>query len=145
MNWSVIPNEERLHHWKKLRGELAGLLLQSQLEKIAKFCETLPRGRRTIDYYDATSWPTPWEIFFHAEFCVNSISLIIFHTLSLINNTDSIELWVVKDNVGDYLLPVINNQFVLNYESGKVSNYPDIKDYFIVMQKFSKQDIKTIK
>lgn len=69
---------------------------------------------------------------------------MIFYTLALLNKEQDIELWVVKDNDGDYLLSVIDSQIILNYEAGKVSKYSDICDYFIVMQKFSKEQIKTI-
>jgi hypothetical protein len=62
----------------------------------------------------------------------------------MLDSQHKIELWLVKDNDGDYLLPVINDQFVLNYELGVVSKHSLISDYFIVMQKFSKQQIKTI-
>lgn len=105
----------------------------------------MPAGRRTLDYYNPASWPTPWEIVFHAEFCKSSVSLLLFYTLAILYGKEyNIELWVVKDNNGDYLLPVIDNQFILNYEAGKVSNHSDVSDYFIVMQKFSKDQIKTI-
>jgi hypothetical protein len=144
MNWNAIPNDERLHLWKKLRTDIKGLPLADQLDLVAKFCSTIPYGARSIDYYSPSEWPTPWEIFFHNSFCKNSVSLIIFHTLAMLNAVDDIELWVVKDNEGDYLLPIVNNQFILNYELGEVSNYPDICDYFIVMQKFSRPQIKTI-
>lgn len=145
MVWDSLSHEDRICIWKKLRAELLNKPLQIRLEKIAEFCKTMPRGRRTLDYYDPKSWPTPWEIIFHAEFCISSVSLVIFHTLSLTGQTDGIELWVVKDNTGDYLLPVIDNQFILNYDLGKVSIFSDVCDYFIVMQKFSKNDIKTIR
>lgn len=144
MNWNLTTNDERLHLWRKLRADMAGLSIDEQLQLIAKFCSTLPYGARSIDYYNPPAWPTPWEIFFHNSFCKNSISLIIFHTILMLNNNNNIELWVVKDNEGDYLLPVVNNQFILNYEQGEVSNYPDICDYFIVMQKFPKEQIKKI-
>lgn len=139
-----MSGDERLHLWKQFRNEIKDLSLNSRLEKIAEFCSTIPDGRRTMDYYSPADWPTPWEIIFRGEFCKSSISLIIFYTLALSNGKEQIELWVVKDNNGDYLLPVINDQFILNYEIGKVSNYLDISEYFIVMQKFLKEQIKTI-
>jgi hypothetical protein len=143
MIWNSISNEERLHLWKKLRENIKNLSIEEQLNEVAKFCATIPRGARSIDYYNPSDWPTPWEIFFYNSFCRNSISLIIFYTLALLNR-DSIELWVVKDNEGDYLLPVVNNEFILNYELGKVSNHSEICDYFIVMQKFPRDQIRNI-
>jgi len=144
MIWSKIPNEERLHLWKKLRADIKDLPTSEKLVEMAKFCETMPRGPRSVDYYDVNSWPTPWEILFHGEFCKSSVSLLIFHTLTILQ-VENIELRMVKDNSGDYLLPFIEDQFVLNYELGKVSNSSDIQDYFIVMKVFPSQQIKTIK
>ena len=145
MSWDKLSNEERLHLWRQLRADIKSLALTEQLSKLAEFCATMPAGRRTLDYYNPVSWPTPWEIVFHAEFCKSSVSLLLFYTLAILYGKEyNIELWVVKDNNGDYLLPVIDNQFILNYEAGKVSNHSDVSDYFIVMQKFSKDQIKTI-
>jgi hypothetical protein len=146
MTWNAIPDEERLRLWKKLRNELTGLPIEQQLSAIAKFCSAIPCGARTLDYYSAENWPTPWEILYHGSFCISSISLLMYYTITVTNSNlaNNVELWLVKDNDGDYLLPVINDQFILNYESGTVSNHSEICDYFIVMQKFSRLQIKTI-
>jgi hypothetical protein len=144
MNWDKLSDEGRLHLWSQLRFDIRSLPLEEQLDKIAEFCSTMPSGRRTLDCYNPESWPTPWETLFYGQFCKSSISLIIFYTLAVLNKELDIEPWVVKDNNGDYLLPVIDNQFILNYEAGKVSKHSDVCDYFIVMQKFSKDQIKTI-
>jgi hypothetical protein len=144
MSWNTLSNEERLHLWRQLRSGIKYLQSKDQLDRIVEFYSTMPMGRRTLDYYSPADWPTPWEILFHGEFCKSSVSLMIFYTLVLLNKEQNIELWVVKDNNGDYLLPVIDSQIILNYEAGEVSKYSDICDYFIVMQKFSKEQIKTI-
>lgn len=145
MMWNVAHSEERLALWKTLRGNLKELPLIEQLAVISQFCSKIPAGVRTVDYYNPANWPTPWEILYYGQFCRSSISLIIFYTLTMLNGKEqNIELWVVKDNSGDYLLPVIDNQFILNYEPGKISKHSDVCDYFIVMQKFSINQIKTI-
>lgn len=145
MIWKNTSSDERLCFWKKLRKDIEGKSLDEQLVKIAQFCSTIPRGSRSIDYYTPDNWPNPWEIFYYNSFCKNSISLVIFYVLSMMYKDNiNIELWVVKDNEGDYLLPVINNQFILNYESGSVSNYADICDYFIIMKKISQDQIRSI-
>jgi hypothetical protein len=127
-----------------LRNEIRDLTPDKQLKKISEFCATMPVGRRTVDYYSPADWATPWEILFHGEFCKSSISLLIFYTIMLVNKDQNIELWLVKGNDSDYLLPVVDNQYILNYEAGKINNYSDICDYFIVMQKYSKDQIKKL-
>jgi hypothetical protein len=89
-------------------------------------------------------WPTPWEILFHGSFCTSSISLLMFHTLILLNTQCTIELYLVEDTEGIYLLPVIDNQFVLNFELSAVNNYSEIKDKFKILDKYRKEQIKKI-
>jgi hypothetical protein len=144
MIWNTVSNEERLRLWKSLREEILTLPLKDQLEEIAKFCSRMPFGARTIDYYSPMEWPTPWEILFHGSFCTSSISLLMFHTLILLNTQYTIELYLVEDTEGIYLLPVIDNQFVLNFELSAVNNYSEIKDKFKILDKYRKEQIKKI-
>ena len=144
MIWNTIPNEERLHLWKKLREDIHSLPLDNQLTEISKFCSKIPFGSRTLDYYSPQEWPTPWEILFHGSFCTSSISLLMFYTLSLITPSPKLELYLVEDDDGLYLLPIIENQYVLNFELGSVNNYSEIQENFKVLQKYSKEEIKNI-
>jgi len=144
MIWNTIPNDERLHLWKKLRGNISDLSLLDQLNKIAKFCSKMPFGARTLDYYSPENWPTPWEILFHGSFCTSSISLLMFYTLELMDTTLKIELYLVEDADGIFLLPIIDDQFVLNYELGAVNNYLEIESEFKVLQKYTKEQVKNI-
>jgi hypothetical protein len=144
MMWNTIPNEERLHLWKKLRDDIQELQLKDQLNEIAKFCSKMPYGARTLDYYDPSDWLTPWEILFHGSFCTSSISLLMFYTLVLLKNPPKVELYLVEDDDGVYLLPIINDQFVLNYELGAVNNYLEVSNDFKVLQMYTKEQIKNI-
>jgi hypothetical protein len=144
MIWNVIPNEERLRLWKNLRNDLVDLSLEKQLTEIAKFCSTIPFGARTLDYYSSENWPSPWEILFYGSFCTSSISLLMYYTFILIPNESHIELILVEDIDGLFLLPFIENQFILNYELGKVSNYSDIKNNIKVLKVYTRDQIKTI-
>jgi len=145
MIWHTISNDERLRLWKNLRVEIQEKSLEEQLEQIAKFCSTIPFGARTLDYYSPMEWPTPWEILFHGSFCTSSISLLMFYTLDLLNIQNTVELYLVEDNEGIYLLPVIDNQFVLNFELSAVNNYSEIEEKFKILDKYRKEQIKKIK
>jgi hypothetical protein len=68
----------------------------------------------------------------------------MFYTFVLVPNKEQTELILVEDQDGMFLLPVFNNQFILNYELGKVSNSSDIEDNFKVLKKYSRDQIKTI-
>jgi hypothetical protein len=144
MIWNTIPNEERLRLWKNLRDEIKEFPLDKKLEAVAKFCSTIPFGSRSLDYYSPDDWPTPWEILFYGSFCTSSISLLMFYTLVILPIEENIELYLVEDDDGPYLLPVIDDQFVLNYELGRVNRYPDIQDGFKVLKKITKQEVKSI-
>ncbi len=144
MIWNTIPNEERLHLWKKLRDDIKDLALADQMNEVAKFCSKMPFGSRTLDYYTPTDWPTPWEILFSSSFCTSSISLLMYHSLTLLHTPPKVELYLVEDDDGVYLLPIIDNQFVLNYELGTVNNYSEIQTEFKVLQKYTKEQIKNI-
>jgi len=144
MIWNCIPNEERLRLWKNLRNNLVELSLEEQLDDIAKFCSTIPFGARTLDYYSSENWPSPWEILFYGSFCTSSISLLMFYTFVLVPNNTCIELILVEDSDGIFLLPIIDNRFILNYELGKVSKYFEVKDNLKVLKKYTHDQIKTI-
>ncbi len=144
MIWGSIPNEERLRLWKSLRDDIKDLPVDKQLEKTAKFCSTIPFGSRSMDYYSPTEWPTPWEILFHGTFCTSSISLLIFYTLTLIPTSANVELILVEDDEDVYLLPIIDDQFVLNYELGQVNRYSEIQDNFKILQRYPREQIKKL-
>ena len=120
------------------------MLLEDQLKAIATFCADMPFGPRSIDYYTPSEWPTPWEILYHGSMCTSSISLLMYYTLVMVNAELDVELYLVEDADGQYLLPVVNDQFVLNYELGKVSMCSDINNLYTVLQVFPKSRIKTI-
>ncbi len=145
MSWNNIPNNERLHLWKNLRQDISTLSIEDQLSTVAKFFAEMPFGARTLDYYTPGDWPTPWEILFHGTFCTSSISLLMYYTFELLHTDHRIELYLIDDGADMYLLPVIDDQFVLNYELGMVSNYSDIDTGFTVKQKFTTAQIKQIK
>ncbi len=144
MSWNNIPNEGRLRLWKNLRDEIQTLTLEEQLKRVAEFFKDMPYGSRTVDYYSPSEWPLPWEILFHGTFCKSSISLLIYHTLTLVSKDIPVELWRVDDAGEVYLLPVIDYQYVLNYELGMVSNYSSVSNDIKIQQKFAQEQIKNI-
>ena len=142
MIWNTIPNEERLRLWKKLRAEIENYSDIERMSAIAEFCSSMPFGSRTLDYYSPNDWPTPWEILFYGSFCTSSISLLMYYTLVLLDDPTPVELLLVEDDDGIYLLPLIDNQYILNYELGKVSNHPDIKEHFKILKTYTRSDVK---
>ena len=68
----------------------------------------------------------------------------MFDTLIMDNPELDIELYLINDGSNEYLLPVICNTFVLNYELGSVNSYSDICNEITVLQKITKAQIKQI-
>ena len=144
MNWNGVSNDERLCLWKNLRNNLKGVEFEDQLKEIAKFYAATPFGSRSVDYYSPDEWPTPWEILFYGTFCISSISLLIFYTIQLTSDNHKVDLYLVDDDSDVFLLPVIDDRFVLNYQHGVVSNYSDIKDEFKIIKITTQDQVKAI-
>jgi hypothetical protein len=143
--WNGISADERLRLWKKFRDDIKDHDLNQQLQQIAIFFSTTPYGSRTLDYYNPINWPTPWEILYRGSFCISSISLLIFYTLTLLSTIKTLELFVIEDEREDiYLLPVIDNNIVLNYYLGEVNRYTEIEHRIKVLKKYSQFEIKSI-
>jgi hypothetical protein len=143
MNWNITPSDERLRLWKKLRKDIESLNLEDQLREIAKFCAAMPIGHRSLDYYAPDDWPTPWEILFHGTFCTSSISLLMFHTLVMVGRDPVLHL--IDDNGDLFLLPVIDYQYILNYELGQVNKITDVCNNFKILKTFNSTSVKIIR
>lgn len=144
MIWNTIPDDERLRLWKSLRNDIAPIPLYDKLAEVAKFCSQIPFGSRTVDYYTPADWPTPWEILYHGMFCTSSISILMAYSVILASPEVKVELYLVEDDEDIYLLPVFEDHFVLNYELGKVSTYPELEGEFKVLKKYTREEIKNI-
>lgn len=144
MIWASIPGAERLSLWKKLRISIQDLEQKEQLADVANFCAHMPFGSRSVDYYSPQDWPTPWEILYHGSFCTSSISILMFYTIAMSAEHVDVDLILVEDADGIFLLPIISNRYILNYELGKISIYPEIQHSFEILKRFSKNDIKPI-
>lgn len=143
--WHSLTNEEKLFIWRNLRNNIENKDIEFQLEQIAEFFFSVPFGSRSIDYYSPRNWPTPWEILFYGEFCKSSISLLIFYTLTLVNKDAKIVLLLIDDKDDVYLLPFIDNKFVLNFELGQISSYSEVQKDFRIIKVYSKDEIRVIK
>ena len=138
--WNDMPPDERLDVWKDFRTSLLTLDTDTQIQKIAKYFSRAPIGARSIDFYTPESWPNPWEIVYHNSFCVNSVSLLMYYTLALIECKCKIELILVEDE-DRYLLLLVDDTHVLNYELGSISTLQSIKEIQI-LNTFDQTNIK---
>ena len=124
--WNSSTPEQRIFDWRTFRNQLQDLSFDQQLEKVAKYFFDCPIGKSRIDCYEPNSWPTPWEILSDRDYCVNSISILMYDTLNIINidSTKNLKLCLVQEGSEIFLVLVANNNSILNYEAGKVSTWP---------------------
>lgn len=135
--------EERTSVWREFRTGLNGLTTDEQILAVAKFFSTAPFGARTLDFYTPATWPTPWEILYHSTYCRNSISLLIYYSLKLIPRFDrNVDLWLIDDGEDRFIVPVLDGQYILNYELGAISTLPDIAHDLTVIEQFDPAQIK---
>lgn len=129
-NWTNSSPTDLISYWKEFRESIENLPLDEQLSRVAHFFASVPIGPRSIDYYTPSSWPTPWEIFFDGTYCKSSISILMYDTLQIINNSPDIQLWLINDEQDTYLVPVVNNTHILNHILGEISNINDINSLY---------------
>jgi len=139
----ICTPQRRLSLWKEFKEELVHTNHNEQLKKVATFFSRTPIGSRSLDYYTPDDWSTPWEILYNSLYCRNSISLLIYYTLvTMPYYKDATQLWLIDDGEDRYLLPVVNDRYILNYELGSVSTLEDITDLITVVTKFNNNEVK---
>lgn len=143
-NWNNLTTEQKIEEWHVFRNEIKTLNKNEQLEKIAKYWSTAPLGSRSIDFYTPSTWPDPWEILYYGRFCENSISLLMYYTFRLINTDAKCEIWLIDNSKERYIVPVVEDNYLLNYEIGSVNIWQDLKDTVRIIEKFSNDDIHQV-
>lgn len=133
------PIADRLRDWRGFRNGLSYIENCERPRLVANYFAQAPFGSRTLDFYTPETWPTPWEILHNESYCLSSLSLLMYYTLVMSEEyTDDIELWLIDDSEDRYLVPVIANQNILNYELGQISTVQDLSKQIKVIEKFGK-------
>lgn len=130
--WNNSTPEERITMWRNFREEIRDLTKEEQLNKVAKFFAKFPVGARSVDFYTPESWPTPWEILYHKEYCASSVSLLMYYTLKIILPENDVSIVLIDDDKDRFLVPVVENKYLFNYILGEISNIHDYADIRIV-------------
>lgn len=138
INWNNLTFENRLTTWREFRQSLK-YFNDDDHAKVATFFSSFPISPRTLDYYDPESWFTPWEILKNSYFCRSSISLLIYHTLMMVDSNINIKLVLIDDGDEIYLVPVIDDVVVFNYNIGFTISLDQIEDNIKVLDTFNPQ------
>lgn len=142
--WNSVRSERKFLEWKSFRESIENYTLEEKLDNISKFFFSVPIGARKIDFYNPKDWPTPWEILDGGVYCKNTISLLIYHTIKLVDNEIKVDLAIIDDDFDRYIIIIVNGSLVLNYELGKVNKYVDIKDCIKIISFIPEKEIKQI-
>ena len=129
--------------WKEFREEIIGADDEDLLNKTAQYFASVPVGTRCIDYYTPSSWPTPWEILYEKLFCTNSISLLIYDTLSLTLGEARVEIILIEDDKDRFLVPLVDKKYILNYVLGEISTIEDFPQIQVI-ESFRNEEIRTL-
>lgn len=121
-----VSQQGMFHNWRQFRQDLIHLsTVPEYLAAVARYFGDCKIGSRYLDFYNPTSWPSPWDIISEANFCVNELSILMYHTLDLAEDFDAqLRLELINDTQYTYLVLVVDDQYVLNFKAGEVVDYP---------------------
>lgn len=129
-DWNGIYPHDRIICWRAFRTELdeRPLGVLELLNEVSAFWANVPIGARCLDYYNPNTWPTPWEILNYSLFCENTTSLLMYYTIKLLTTfSGTIQLCLIDDETGEYIVPVVESKYVLNVVHGEVVDIRHVK------------------
>ena len=129
--------------WGSFRDSIKELELKEQIEKIAEYFSSVPIAPRQLDYYTPDTWPTPWELLDSGHLCSSGISILMAYTL-LINEQSDFKLLLIDDNTDYYLVPLVADEYILNYSLGEVMSYTSISNDITIKYTYNPSDLKDI-
>ena len=135
---------ERVDAWRTFRETLKDTDSLAILNNTAAFWADAPLGARSLDFYTPQDWPDPWEILHNGSFCQNSITLLIYYTLSLSDADLDLKIVLVDDTNDRYLILQVDGTYILNYELGITCKWKECQDNLKVIDIYDETDIKQI-
>lgn len=119
--WQKQP-KERLKLWRQFRKNLKEYSIKEMLNEVLAFWNTLPISSNTIDIYDETTWPKPWDLVWEGEYDENNIALGMAYTIAL-ENYAQCKILLVQNTEESYiaLAVLVDDTYVLNLSYNSVS------------------------
>ena len=143
--WNNMYPHERIIFWRDFRREIddRNLTCIELLKETAAFWASLPRGSRSLDYYSPSTWPDPWEILTYELFCENTVSLLMFYTLALLDTFhNNIDICLIDDYCGEFIVPIVDKTYVLNVVPTDII---DVRNEKVkIIKYYDKTEIKNI-
>jgi hypothetical protein len=131
MNPFLLSPKERLQDWKTFRNSLAGIPDSEAVARVASYWALAPLNNRwAYDPEDLSDWPGPWEMIGAGEWCRSSVAVGMEFTLRLAGwSPDRMNIMYIRDyDISDQMLILkIDEQAVINYSQGIVTDYPNTR------------------
>jgi hypothetical protein len=99
---------------------------------VIDFWKSTPVSVRSIDPYDNSTWPSPWELLNENVYDENSISLGIAYTLQYSGTNCRLLLVQNVDNSEIKLIVLVDNMHVINYNYNKIDTMNSIGNVSIL-------------
>lgn len=125
--------KERFTRWRLLRTQINKLpSIGDKINMVIDFWKSTPVSVRSIDPYDNSTWPSPWELLNENVYDENSISLGIAYTLQYSGTNCRLLLVQNVDNSEIKLIVLVDNMHVINYNYNKIDTMNSIGNVSIL-------------
>lgn len=123
--------------WRELRHQLTNLPEIEKFDTLLKWWSKAPICAYSIDAYDCSEWPTPWELLNENMFCTSAIAYMMAQTLILSGfDASRVKLMAIKSSEEERLVMLVDDSIVMNYSYGEVFQWNDILDEFEVRETY---------
>jgi hypothetical protein len=131
-----LPPDERLSTWSNFRKQLE--LSDQPFQDVVEFWRTAPfvPYNKDVDPFNRKSWPTPWEIITENKYDDFTKALLITWTIQLTDRFKGskfeIKTYIDAERKRQYNLVFIDDNIVLNYIDGYVSESQEVPESFFM-------------
>lgn len=147
MIWHDISCRDRILKWREWRNTLSLLPLNDCLTEVAVAWAKAPVVNHYLTPDDINEWPDPWNLINDNIYCDLSITLGMFYTLSLSDNShipNNISIEIYKTNDGWVnLCSLDNGLYMLNWEPRTIVNKSTIPNLGNPIFSYSKIDLQS--
>ena len=140
----LLSPSERIRHWRTFRSSLdASLSDEEHLMMTMNYWNQYPIVTRYIDPYTPENWPTPWELLTENEFCSSSLAYMMEQTLLMsadkrwLPNRLSLKYIDDKELSAEFIILVIDDKYVINYDLSSIINFDFIVKSCIIRHEYS--------
>lgn len=117
MNIFFSKPETRLNLWMQHRETMSDKSLMEKLDHVAWFWSEFPLVNYSLDPYNPSAWPTPWEMLYDGNICQNGIAYMMAATLALMD-VENVCLKVIRTSEREMLITQVDD-IVLGYIHGR--------------------------